>query len=119
VGDEKNLAYLLDEATRFGDRFFVNATTAQDNRSLLHLACFTGELGCVRAILRDDEVELLGRDAYDRTAFHYAAFRGWHEVLRLLIGKQVQLFRREAWEAFRMARGAGGGARLLFSDPAS
>ncbi|EDQ85915.1 uncharacterized protein MONBRDRAFT_38685 [Monosiga brevicollis MX1] len=64
--------------------------------SSLHWAVASGALGCVRAILQADALNLALANDHEETVFHFAARRGNIEVLELLIEHHLQSKRGRA-----------------------
>jgi hypothetical protein len=76
------VAHMVDKKT-FPD---VNARDEQ-GRTLLHLACFSGKLDCVKFLLEDCKADARVSDSNKRTLLHVSAFGNHVKVAELLILK--------------------------------
>mmetsp|Transcript_16418 Transcript_16418/g.27046 ORF Transcript_16418/g.27046 Transcript_16418/m.27046 type:complete len:1035 (-) Transcript_16418:65-3169(-) len=102
IGDVTTAQYLLDQAQRCGDVFFVNSTD-QRSRTALHFAAHEGSTEMVQTLLEAGADSTL-RDVQDRTALHVACSRGQADVARLLLGSCVYRLRTAAWHRFQHLR---------------
>lgn len=104
IGDATTVQYLLDQAQRCGDVFFVNSTDSETRRrTALHYAAHQGSVEVVEALLEGGADTML-RDTQDRTPSHVATSRGQVEVVRLLVGTGVYRLRAAAWARFQELR---------------
>ncbi|CAJ1354758.1 unnamed protein product [Effrenium voratum] len=102
IGDATSVQYLLQQAERCADDFFVNSPDSR-RCTALHHAAFNGSAEVTEALLQAGADTLL-RDAEDRTPLHVAASRGQVEVARLLIGTAVYRLRVAAIRSFQQNR---------------
>lgn len=102
IGDVTTAQYLLGQAQRCGDVFFVNSTD-QRSRTALHFAAHEGSTEMVQTLLEAGADSTL-RDVQDRTALHVATSRGQADVARLLLGSCVYRLRTAAWHRFQQLR---------------
>jgi len=102
IGDVTTAQYLLHQAQRCEDLFFVNSTD-QRRRTALHFAAHEGSIEMVEALLEAGADSML-RDSQDRTPLHVASSRGHVEVARLLIGSCIYRLRVAAWNHFEELR---------------
>ena len=82
-GDLRGLVEHLIDKKDFED---VNARDDQ-GRTLLHLACFSGKLDCVKFLLEDCRADARVSDSNKRTLLHVAAFGNHVKIAQLLILK--------------------------------
>lgn len=102
IGDATSTEYLLQQAERCGDNFFVNCADPH-GRTALHHAVYEGSLEVADSLLRAGaDVQL--RDSEGRTALHIAASRGQVDVARLMLGTCVFRLRSAALKRFRRDR---------------
>ncbi|ELR16936.1 ankyrin repeat-containing protein, partial [Acanthamoeba castellanii str. Neff] len=85
----------------------------KDGLTPLHLAAFAGNVECL-ILLLDSGATLGVKDIQKRTAFHWAAVRGHHDVLKLLIDRFQQ-----APIAFTEDSADGEGDNLLMAKDTS
>eukprot|EP00435_Cladocopium_sp_Y103_P030687 s1334_g7.t1 len=102
IGDVTTAQYLLDQAQRCGDVFFVNSTD-QRSRTALHFAAHEGSVEMVQTLLEAGADSTL-RDIQDRTALHVASSRGQADVARLLVGSCIYRLRTATWQRFQQLR---------------
>ncbi len=84
--EKGDLAGLVDHLVAKKDFPDVNARDDQ-GRTLLHLACFSGKLDCVKFLLEDCKADARVSDSNKRTLLHVAAFGNHVKIAELLILK--------------------------------
>eukprot|EP00930_Biecheleria_cincta_P054959 TRINITY_DN4132_c0_g3_i2.p1 TRINITY_DN4132_c0_g3~~TRINITY_DN4132_c0_g3_i2.p1 ORF type:complete len:1229 (+),score=219.72 TRINITY_DN4132_c0_g3_i2:113-3799(+) len=102
IGDATSTGYLLQQAERCGDNFFVNCADPH-GRTALHHAAYEGTVEVADALLRAG-ADVLLRDSEGRTPLHIAASRGQVDVARLMLGTCVFRLRSAAMKRFRRDR---------------
>ncbi|CAD7943541.1 unnamed protein product [Amoebophrya sp. A25] len=103
MGQYEHVDFLLKEADRVGDGFFVNATEAYGERTALHYACFQGEVE-IANLLIEKGADLHARDKERRTPMHYACFRGATKIVRSMVGIAVHRLRADSNKKYRQLK---------------
>ncbi|OLP96876.1 Ribosomal large subunit pseudouridine synthase D [Symbiodinium microadriaticum] len=104
IGDAPSVKYLLEQARRGGDDFFVNSVDDEVcRRTALHYCAIEGNVEVSEALLQAG-ADVFLRDREDRTPLHLAAAMGQVGVARQLLGTCLSRIREAMLQRFRSER---------------
>ncbi|CAE7714827.1 MIB2 [Symbiodinium sp. CCMP2456] len=104
IGDTPSVKYLLEQARRGGDDFFVNSVDDEVcRRTALHYCAVEGNVEVAEALLQAG-ADVFLRDREERTPLHLAAAMGQVGVARQLLGTCVSRIREAMLQRFRAER---------------
>jgi len=104
IGDAPSVKYLLEQARRGGDYFFVNSVDDEVcRRTALHYCAIEGNVEVAEALLQAG-ADVFFRDREERTPLHLAAAMGQVGVARQLLGTCLSRMREAMLQRFRAER---------------